>query len=357
MQNKKVLVGMSGGIDSSVTAMLLKKQGFDVIGATLKIWEEGEYLDGEWHERSCCKIGLARFAAENLKIPYYVWDAYKEFKKSVVDDFCSEYLRGRTPNPCIRCNEMVKFSILLENAVGIGADYVATGHYARIVYSSEDKKYHLKKGLDTEKDQSYFLYRLSQGQLSKIRFPLGELTKKEVSEMAESLDLPVDEIKESQEVCFVTQEGYQEFISNRIPESMSPGNFVSSSGEVLGQHKGVAFYTIGQRKGLGVAAGERLYVTQIDTGKNEIVLGTRDDLSATGLIARNIHIISGEPFTQPKKLFAKIRYRNTPVPVLVRPVDGEGVEVVFENPQQAITPGQSIVFYDNDEVIGGGIIV
>lgn len=356
MQNKKVLVGMSGGIDSSVTAMLLKKQGFDVIGATLKIWEEGEYLDGEWHERSCCKIGLARFAAENLKIPYYVWDAYKEFKQAVVDDFCSEYLKGRTPNPCIRCNEMVKFSLLLEKAAEIGADYVATGHYARIVYSPEDNKYHLKKGLDNEKDQSYFLYRLSQDMLSKIRFPLGELTKKEVAGMAELLDLPVDEIRESQEVCFVTQKGYQEFISNRIPESMNPGNFVSSSGKVLGQHKGVAFYTIGQRKGLGVATGERLYVTHIDTVKNEIVLGTDDDLSATGLIASHIHTISGESFIKPGKLFAKIRYRNKPVPVFVNPVDGKSVEVVFENPQRAVTPGQSVVFYDEDEVIGGGII-
>lgn len=353
---KKVLVGMSGGIDSSVTAMLLKNQGFDVIGATLKIWEEGEYLDGEWHERSCCKIGLARFAAENLKIPYHIWDAYKEFKQSVVDDFCSEYLKGRTPNPCIRCNEMVKFSLLLEKAAEIGADYVATGHYARIVYNPEDNKYHLKKGLDNEKDQSYFLYRLSQEMLSKIRFPLGELTKKEVAVMAESLDLPVDEIRESQEVCFVTQEGYQEFISNRIPESVNPGNFVSSSGKIIGKHKGIAFYTIGQRKGLGIAAGERLYIIQIDTLRNEIVLGTGDDLSATGLIAGNIHTISGEPFTQPKKLYAKIRYRNIPMPVLVNPVGGQGIEVVFDTPQRAVTPGQSIVFYDEDEVIGGGII-
>ncbi|MDD5434584.1 MAG: tRNA 2-thiouridine(34) synthase MnmA [Nitrospira sp.] len=353
---KRVLVGMSGGIDSSVTAMLLVKQGFDVVGATLKIWEEGAYLDGEWHERSCCKIGLARFAAENLKIPYYVWDAYKEFKQAVVDDFCSEYLKGRTPNPCIRCNEMVKFSLLIEKAAGIGVDYVATGHYARIVYSSEDKKYHLKMGLDNEKDQSYFLYRLSQEQLAKIKFPLGELTKKEVSGMAESLDLPVDEIRESQEVCFVTQEGYQEFISTRIPVSLNPGKFVSSSGKVLGTHNGVAFYTIGQRKGLGIAAGERLYVTQIDTVRNEIVLGTDDDLSSTGLIAGNISTISGEPFTQFRELQARIRYRSKTVKVSVAPFGGGHVRVIFEKSQRAVAPGQSIVFYEGEEVIGGGII-
>lgn len=356
MKGRKVLVGMSGGIDSSVTAMILAEQGYEVIGATLKIWEEGEYLDGDWHERSCCKIGLARFAAERLNISYYIWEACKEFKRLVVDDFCSEYMKGRTPNPCIRCNEMVKFSILLEKAGNIGADYVATGHYARIIYNPEDKKFHLKKGLYPAKDQSYFLYRLSQEQLSKIIFPLGEYRKDEVARMAETLDLPVEEIKESQEVCFVTREGYHEFISRYMPLSVNPGRFVTMSGEILGEHKGVAFYTIGQRRGLGIAAGERRYVTNIDINRNEIVLGTDDELFAEGLIAGQIHTISGEPITQPMKLNARIRYRHEPVKASLTPI-GEGqVRIVFEKPQRAVTPGQSIVFYEDDEVIGGGII-
>ena len=353
---KKVLVGMSGGIDSSVTAMLLVKQGYDVTGATLKIWEEGAYLDGKWHERSCCKIGLAKFAAENLKIPYFVWDAYKEFRQIVVDDFCSEYIKGRTPNPCVRCNEKIKFSLLLEKAAGIGVDYVATGHYSRIIYNPEDKKYHLKKGLYSAKDQSYFLYRLSQDQLSKIMFPLGEYKKDEVSELAKTLDLPVDEIKESQEVCFVTREGYQEFISNYLPASVNPGRFVTTSGDVLGEHRGIAFYTVGQRRGLGIAAGERLYVTRIDTTRNEVVLGTDDELLASGLIAGDVHTISGKLFTQSRELQAKIRYRSEPVKVSVVPFEGRQVRVLFDKPQRAVTPGQSIVFYDDDEVIGGGII-
>ena len=347
---------MSGGIDSSVTAMLLVKQGYDVTGATLKIWEEGAYLDGEWHERSCCKVGLARFAAENLKIPYFVWDAYEEFRRLVVDDFCSEYIKGRTPNPCIRCNEKIKFSLLIEKAASICVNYVATGHYSRIIYNPEDKKYHLKKGLYPEKDQSYFLYRLSQDQLSKIMFPLGEYKKDDVSELAKTIDLPVDEIKESQEVCFVTREGYQEFISNYLPTSVNPGRFVTTSGEVLGEHKGIAFYTIGQRRGLGVAAGKRLYVIKIDTIRNEVVLGTDDELLASGLIAGDIHTISGESLIQTKELYAKIRYRSEPVKVYVAPTGDRQVRVIFDKPQRAVTPGQSIVFYDDDEVIGGGII-
>lgn len=359
MKGKKVVVGMSGGIDSSVAAMLLAEQGYDVIGATLKIWAEGEYTGGEWHERSCCKIGLARYAAERLKIPYYVWDAHREFQKWVVDEFCQEYMRGRTPNPCIRCNEMVKFSLLLEGALCLGADHIATGHYARVCYNPVDDGYHLRKGIDYEKDQSYFLYRLSQDQLSRIIFPIGDYTKAEVSKMAERLDIPVDEMKESQEVCFVTQEGYQEFISGRMPSSKKPGKFVTSSGEVLGEHNGVAFYTIGQRRGLGISSGERLYVVSIDPAANEIVLGRDDDLFAKGLIARDIHMMSGEPFKETRYLSVKIRYRMEETKAYVTPVSGAGegcLRVMFEKLQRAITPGQSIVFYEGDIVLGGGII-
>lgn len=356
MNGKKVIVGMSGGIDSSVAAMLLVEHGYDVIGATLNIWAEGEYLEGDWHGRSCCKIGLARYAAERLKIPYYVLDAHKEFQQWVVDEFCQEYLKGRTPNPCIRCNESIKFSLLLEKALGLGADYIATGHYARISYRYDNDNYYLRKGIDPEKDQSYFLYRLSQEHLSRIIFPIGNYTKGEVYRMAESLDLPVEEIRESQEVCFVTKEGYQGFISGRIPASVNPGRFVTSSGEVLGEHSGIAFYTVGQRRGLGISSGERLYVIRIDPATKEIVLGRDEDLYAKGLIAKDIHIINGEPFKEVRYLLAKSRYRNEETKVSVTRI-GEGrLRIIFDEPQRAITPGQSIVLYEDDTVVGGGII-
>ena len=356
MNGKKVVVGMSGGIDSSVAAMLLVEHGYEVIGATLRLWREGEYLDGEWHDRSCCKIGLARYAADRLKIPYVIWDAYTEFQSRVVDDFCREYVNGRTPNPCIRCNEKVKFSLLLEKAKDIGADYIATGHYARVSCSPDEKRYILKKGLDPDKDQSYFLYRLSQTQLSRMIFPIGDYTKAEVSLMAESLDLPVEEIRESQEVCFVTQEGYQEFIASHVPASISSGKFVTSKGEVLGEHKGIAFYTIGQRRGLKVAVGKRLYVVNIDAARNQIVLGRNEELYSRGLIASDIHTISEEPFKDTRYMYAKIRYRNEASKAIVTPV-GEGcIRVIFEEPQWAVTPGQSVVFYEDDIVVGGGII-
>ena len=356
MTRKKVVVGMSGGIDSSVAAMLLVEQGYDVIGATLKIWEEGEYLDGEWHDRSCCKIGLARYAADRLNIPYFVWDAHKEFKNWVVDEFCNEYMRGRTPNPCVRCNEKIKFALLIEKAIGIGADYIATGHYARITCNKENNKFYLRRGADTEKDQSYFLYRLTQNQLSRIIFPLGEYTKPEVLDIAGSLDLPLDEIRESQEVCFVTQDGYQEFLSNKVPASVSPGKFVTPSGNIVGEHKGIAFYTVGQRRGLGVSAGERLYVININAPKNEIVLGKEKEVYTRGLIASDIHTISGEPMREAVRLLARIRYRHEASKAAITPI-GEGRQrVIFDEPQWAITPGQSIVYYDGDMVIGGGII-
>ncbi len=356
MSRKKVVVGLSGGIDSSVAALLLIEQGYEVIGATLRIWEEGAYLDGEWHDRSCCKTGLARYAAEQLKIPYYIWDAHKEFKECVVDDFCNEYAKGRTPNPCTKCNEKIKFSLLREKALGIGADYIATGHYARICYDQSRNRYLLKKGLDHHKDQSYFLHRLTQEQLSGIIFPVGNYTKSGVTKIAESLDLPVSEMRESQEVCFVTHEGYREFIREHVPDSINAGHFVSSSGTVLGEHEGIPFYTIGQRRGLKISAGERLYVLNIDAQKNEVILGSGQELFASGLIAADMHVISGEPLKEGELYYTKIRYRSEAVKAMVIPF-GEGrIKVLFEEPQRAVTPGQSVVFFSDDVVIGGGII-
>lgn len=356
MNKKKVVVGLSGGIDSSVAALLLVEQGYEVIGATLRIWGEEDYLEGEWHDRSCCKTGLARFAAEQLKIPYYIWDAHKEFKECVVDDFCNEYSKGRTPNPCTKCNEKIKFALLREKARSIGADYVATGHYARVCHDQYRNRYVLKKGLDQHKDQSYFLYRLTQDQLSGIIFPLADYTKSEVTKIAESLDLPVTEMRESQEVCFVTHEGYREFIKEHVTTAINTGHFVSATGAVLGEHDGIPFYTIGQRRGLKISVGERLYVLNIDAQKNEVVLGSEQELFAKGLIAADIHVISGEPLNEGDIYYTKIRYRSKAVKAMVIPV-GEGrIKVIFEEPQRAITPGQSVVFYDNDVLVGGGII-
>lgn len=356
MYKKKVVVGLSGGIDSSVAALLLVEQGYEVIGATLRIWGEEDYLEGEWHDRSCCKTGLARFAAEQLKIPYFIWDAYKEFKEFVVDDFCNEYSKGRTPNPCTMCNEKIKFALLREKALSIGADYIATGHYARVCYDQDRNRYFLKKGLDQYKDQSYFLYRLTQEQLSVTLFPLADYTKSEVVKIAESSDLPVSEMRESQEVCFVTHEGYRAFMKEHVPTAIYAGHFVSATGAVLGEHDGISFYTIGQRRGLKIAAGERLYVLNIDAQKNQVVLGSEQELFAKGLIATDIHVISGDPLKEGDIFFTKIRYRSNAVKAMVIPV-GEGrIKVIFEEPQRAITPGQSVVFYDNDVLAGGGII-
>lgn len=353
---KKVIIGLSGGIDSSVAAMLLVEQGYEVIGVTLKIWEDGDYTDGEWHERSCCKTGLAKFIADQLKIPYCIYDVHKEFRELVIANFCDEYMKGRTPNPCIICNERIKFSLLLKKAKELGADYIATGHYARVDRDLLNEKYELKQGIDQSKDQSYFLYRLSQGELSRILFPLGEYTKDRVYRMAESLDIPVEMIKESQEVCFVNREGYYELIARRIPASVRHGKFVSTSGEILGEHKGIAFYTVGQRRGLGISTGERLYVIRIDRERNEVVLGRKEELYSSGFIAEDVHMVNGEAIEDMERLQVKIRYRHVATDGLIMPLKNKKVKVVFDIPQQAVTPGQASVFYDGDVVRGGGVI-
>ena len=269
---------MSGGIDSSVAAMLLVEQGHEVIGATLKIWGEGEYLDGEWHARSCCKIGLARYAAERLNIPYHVWDAHEEFQKWVVDEFCREYVNGRTPNPCIRCNERVKFSLLLEKAAALGADGIATGHYARI-RKSEENLNQLWRGQDKAKEQSYFLHRLNQTHLSKTVFPLENLTKRESRVLARERDLPSGEEPESQEICFVPGNDYRAFVeSRRALHLRKKGDILNSQGDKVGEHQGVYRYTIGQRHGLGIASPRPYYVKAIDPFKNDIIVGRKEEL-------------------------------------------------------------------------------
>ena len=246
---------MSGGVDSAVTASLLQKAGYEVIGLTLTLWEDEGEEEKAWQDRSCCKVGLARHVAKRLSIPHYSLNVRLTFQNEVIDPFCETYLEGKTPNPCVLCNERVKFSQLIKAAERLGADTIATGHYGRIQYRPDQKRYSLLKGSNAEKDQSYFLYRLSQNQLSKILFPLGEMSKEAVYKIAADLELPYEEILESQEVCFVTQKDYRVFLSDARPESKSPGEIVLNTGEVVGQHKGVAFHTIGQRRGLRAARG------------------------------------------------------------------------------------------------------
>ena len=353
---KRIVVGLSGGVDSSVAALLLVRAGYEVIGVTLQIWEKGEYEEGPWHERSCCKIGLAQFVADQLKIPYHIYDVHKEFQDIVIEEFCKEYMKGRTPNPCITCNEKIKFALLLEKAKDLEADYIATGHYARIEKDAATGRYLLKRGIDADKDQSYFLYRLSREILLKTILPLGNYKKKEVYKLAEEIGLPVEGMRESQEVCFVTREGYHEFIATHVPGSIRPGKFVDPAGKVLGTHRGIAFYTVGQRRGLGISTGKRLYVIKIDKDKNEIVLGTEDQLYAKALIAGDVHLIYEDMLKDERQLEVKIRYKSEAAPATVTPIGNRKIRVIFDKPQRAITPGQAAVLYDGDIVIGGGII-
>ncbi len=358
---QRVVVGMSGGVDSAVTAALLKEAGYDVIGVTLTLWQDENEDEKAWQDRSCCKVGLARHVAKELDIPHHKVDIQKVFQAEVIDDFCDTYLIGETPNPCVRCNARVKFTQLLSSARELGADYLATGHYSRIRYDVASKRYALLKGLDLNKDQSYFLYRLSQAQLAATLFPLGEMCKEDVYKKAAEMGLPYEEILESQEVCFVTQKDYRAFLSENRPEAKRPGEVVSPSGEVLGQHEGFAFYTVGQRRGLGIAMGERRYVTKLSPALNQVVLGTEDELLCDSFITKDLVWGALGPLKTACAVQARIRHRAEPVAADIIPLEtGDSevsdVDVHFHRPERGVTPGQSVVFYQGDEVIGGGTI-
>ena len=356
----KIVIGMSGGVDSSVAAALLKDAGHELHGITLQLWRGDPKKGIEWYERACCKADVARQAAQKIDIPFTVINIQEEFEKEIVDDFCKEYLSGRTPNPCIRCNEKIKFGLLLKKARELGAERLATGHYARIEFNPAANRFILKKAADSKKDQSYFLYRLNQEQLSAVIFPLGGLKKERVIEIAKEMGLPGAEGKESQEICFVTEaeeEDYRGFLEERMPEAKKSGEFVDTEGNVIGKHNGIAFYTIGQRKGLGISSTKRLYVIDIDAVNNRVILGDEDRLFKDELIAEDINLIAIERLDKPMDVNAKIRYRNTAVPAEIMPFDKGKVKVKFKEPQRAIARGQSVVFYDNDIVIGGGIIL
>lgn len=355
MNSKRVVVAMSGGVDSSVTAALLKDKGFEVIGITMQIWERSKDWGG------CCGIGSiedAKRVAYKLEIPHYVLNFSDIFKEKVIANFCEEYKEGRTPNPCIRCNKYIKFGTLLKKAKELSADYIATGHYARIELDNQRKRYLLRKGIDSQKDQSYVLYVMNQKQLEQTLMPLGNFTKDQVRRIAREKDLPVADKQESQEICFIPDNHYGEFLKGCIPQrAHQPGPIVNKEGEIIGEHQGIIFYTIGQRKGIGIAEREPLYVTSIDKENNTIVVGKKEDVYRDELLADNVNFIYMDKLKAPIKVEAKIRYLHPAAEASIFPQDKDKVKVKFNQPQWAITPGQTAVFYNRDTVIGGGTIL
>ena len=358
MAGKKVVVGMSGGVDSSVAAYLLKQQGYDVIGVTMQIWQdEDQFTQAE--SGGCCGLSAvddARRVADRLEIPYYVMNFKREFKKNVMDYFTAEYLKGRTPNPCIACNRYVKWESLLQRSLEIGADYIATGHYARVEQLSNGR-YAIRNSVTAAKDQTYALFNLTQKQLSHTLMPVGDYTKDEIRAIAEDIGLMVAHKKDSQEICFIPDNDYAGFIDRECGEMVPPpGNFVSVDGEILGRHKGITHYTIGQRKGLGLALQEPMYVCRIDPKTNTVVLGRDRDLWSKELTAKDFHWISGEVPTGTQRIKAKIRYRHQEQWANAEITGPDSIHLVFDEPQRAITCGQSVVLYDGDVVVGGGTI-
>lgn len=341
---------MSGGVDSSVAAALLKSDGYEVVGITLCF----NLPDSSGRRPSCCGIrGIedAKRVAHKLGIKHYALNFKKLLEEKVVKEFCLEYSKGRTPNPCVRCNQYIKFDALLKRTAFLGAAYLATGHYARIIKNS---KYSLRKGRDRKKDQSYFLYRLGQRQLKRILFPLGGYTKDEVRKIARDFSLPVAEKLGSQEICFIPDADYRSFLKARSKKYANPGPILDGDGNILGRHNGVAFYTIGQREGLGIAMGYPVYVTKIDPRANSITVGRKEDVYADEFTLRDTHLIF--PFKKKKvALKVRIRYNHSEAPAVVT-LAGNKARVKFKEPQFAVTPGQSAVFYDKDKVLGGGII-
>lgn len=358
MTNNKVVVGMSGGVDSSVAAYLLKEQGYDVIGVTMQIWQDEE-RDAVEENAGCCGLSAvddARRVSKALDIPYYVMNFKKEFEENVIDYFVKEYTLGRTPNPCIACNRYVKWESLLQRSLNIGADYIATGHYARVI-KFDNGRYGLQKSATISKDQTYALYNLTQDQLKRTLMPVGEYTKEEIREIAEKISLRVANKPDSQEICFVEDNQYANFIEEYSGEKIQEGNFIDLDGNILGRHKGIINYTIGQRKGLGLSLGKPVFVVEIRPETNEVVIGDNTDVFAKGLIANDLNFMPFEKLEGEMELEAKIRYNQKPAKCKIKMIDEDTLECIFQEEQRAITPGQALVLYDDDIVVGGGTII
>lgn len=361
---------MSGGVDSSAAAALLKEQGHELVGFTMQLWNQRRHINtdenGDPLPSRCCSLDDvydARRVAEGLGFPFYVLNLENEFEESVVKPFVEDYLRGETPIPCVACNSRLKFASLDRMAVSLGCDKVATGHYARVEFDAENNRYRLFRGKNHWKDQTYFLWELTQDQLSRAYFPLGEMMKSEVRDLAREANLYVAEKQESQEICFVPDGNYSAFIDryleheNRLDELPEAGDIVNTKGEKIGKHSGIHRYTIGQRKGLGIAHEKPLYVVQIERLKNQIIAGEKDELDALEFIAKGVNWVAFDEPNEPVRAAVKVRYRHEPAPATIHALPENRAKIVFDEPQAAITPGQATVFYNGEECVGGGWIV
>ena len=358
MEKGRVVVGMSGGVDSSLAAWLLKEQGYDVTGVTMQIWQEEPHGFQE-AEGGCCGIDAAadaRRVAEQIGIPHYVMNFRQEFKDSVTDYFIREYLEGRTPNPCIACNRYVKWEALLKRSLAIGADYIATGHYAR-VEQLKNGRYAIRMAASDKKDQTYALYNLTQEQLERTRMPLGSFQKEEVRAMAEKMGLLVADKPDSQDICFVPDGDYASYIKRHAPGQVRPGNFVLADGTVVGRHKGIIHYTVGQRKGLGIAMGYPVFVLEIRPETNEVVIGKEQEEKSHHVKARNLSFMSEPDLDGRKRVWAKIRYNHKGAWCVAEKTKEDELVCTFEEPVRGVTPGQAVVLYDDGYVLGGGVIV